>query len=54
MRGFDKAAPTHLLRRFIETAGLVQIEEGRIVMHLENQLSTKSLFRDHRRTHLLT
>jgi hypothetical protein len=42
-----------LSRRFIGTAGLVQIEEDRIVMPFENQLSAPSLLRDHHRIDLL-
>jgi hypothetical protein len=42
-----------LFRRFVETAGLVQIEEDRIVVHFEHQHSAPGLFRDHHRAHLL-
>jgi hypothetical protein len=41
--GFDRAAPKQFFRRFVETAGLVQIEKDRIIAHFENQLSAPGL-----------
>ena len=35
LRGFDKAAPKPLFRRFVETAGVVKIEADRIVPRIE-------------------
>jgi len=37
LRGFDKAAPKQLFRRFVETAGLVEIEKDRIVVHFDKR-----------------
>ena len=37
LRGFDKAAPKQLFRRFVETGGLVQIEEDRIVVRFDKR-----------------
>ena len=37
LRGFDKAAPKQLFRRFVETGGLVEIEEDRIVVRFDNR-----------------
>jgi hypothetical protein len=37
LRGFDKAAPKQLFRRFIETAGQVEIEEDRIVVRFDKR-----------------
>jgi hypothetical protein len=36
-RGIDKAAPKQLYRRFVETAGVVEIEEGRVVVRLDKR-----------------
>ena len=37
LRGFGKASPKQLYRRFVETAGLVEVEEGRIVVRLDQR-----------------
>ena len=37
LRGFDKAAPKQLFRRYVETGGLVQIEEDRIVVRVDKR-----------------
>ena len=37
LRGFDKAAPKQLFRRFVETAGVVEIEEDRIVVRFDKR-----------------
>jgi len=37
VRGFDKAAPKQLFRRFIETAGQVEIEADRIVVRFDKR-----------------
>jgi hypothetical protein len=37
LRGFDKAAPKQLYRRFVETAGVVEIEDGRVVVRLDKR-----------------
>jgi hypothetical protein len=37
LRGFEKASPKQLYRRFVETAGLVEVEEGRIVVRLDKR-----------------
>ena len=37
LRGFDKAAPKQLFRRFVETGGLVEIEEDRIVVRFDKR-----------------
>ncbi|MBV8429654.1 MAG: hypothetical protein JO244_00710 [Solirubrobacterales bacterium] len=37
LRGFEKAAPKQLFRRFVETAGLVEVEEDRVVVHFDRR-----------------
>jgi len=37
LRGYDKAAPKQLYRRFIETSGRVEIQEDRIVVHFDKR-----------------
>jgi hypothetical protein len=37
LRGFEKAAPKQLYRRFVETAGLVEVEEERIVVRFDKR-----------------
>ncbi len=37
LRGFDKAAPKQLCRKFIETGGVVQVESERIVVHFDKR-----------------
>jgi hypothetical protein len=37
LRGFDKAAPKQLYRRFVETGGVVELEENRIVVHFDKR-----------------
>jgi hypothetical protein len=37
LRGFEKASPKQLYRRFVETAGLVEVEEGRVVVRLDRR-----------------
>lgn len=37
LRGFDKAAPKQLFRRFVETAGLVEVEKDRIVVRFDKR-----------------
>jgi hypothetical protein len=37
LRGFEKASPKQLYRRFVETAGLVEVEEGRVVVRLDKR-----------------
>jgi hypothetical protein len=37
LRGFEKAAPKQLFRRFVETAGLVEVEESRVVVHFDKR-----------------
>jgi hypothetical protein len=37
LRGFEKAAPKQLFRRFVETAGLVTVEEGRVVVYFDRR-----------------
>ena len=37
LRGFDKAAPKQLYRRFVETGGVIEIEENRIVVHFDKR-----------------
>jgi len=37
LRGFEKAAPKQLYRRFVETAGLVETEEDRIVIRFDRR-----------------
>ena len=35
--GYEKAAPKQLFRRFVETAGLVEVEEDRIVVRFDRR-----------------
>lgn len=37
LRGFDKASPKQLYRRFVECAGQVEVEEGRLVVRLDKR-----------------
>lgn len=37
LRGFDKAAPKQLYRRFVETGGVVELEDNRIVVHFDKR-----------------
>ena len=37
LRGFEKASPKQLYRRFVETSGLVEVEEGRLVVHFDRR-----------------
>lgn len=37
LRGYEKAAPKQLYRRFVETSGRVEIQEDRIVVHLDKR-----------------
>jgi hypothetical protein len=37
LRGFEKAAPKQLFRRFVETAGQVEVEQDRVVVRLERR-----------------
>jgi hypothetical protein len=37
LRGFEKASPKQLYRRFVETAGLVEAEEDRIVVRFDRR-----------------
>ena len=37
LRGFDTAAPKQLYRKFVETAGVVEIQPERIVVHFDKR-----------------
>jgi hypothetical protein len=37
LKGFEKAAPKQLYRRFVETAGLVEVEEDRLVVRFDRR-----------------
>jgi hypothetical protein len=37
LRGFEKAAPKQRFRRFVETAGRVNVEEGRVVVRFDKR-----------------
>jgi hypothetical protein len=37
LKGFEKAAPKQLYRRFVETAGLVEVEADRVVVRLDRR-----------------
>ncbi len=37
LRGFEKAAPKQLYRRFVETSGVVVVEEGRVVVRFDQR-----------------
>jgi hypothetical protein len=37
LRGFEKATPKQLYRRFVETGGVVEVEDGRIVVHFDKR-----------------
>jgi len=37
LNGFDKAAPKRLFRKFVETAGVVEVEAERIVVHFDKR-----------------
>jgi hypothetical protein len=37
LHGFDKAKAKQLYRRFVETGGLVEVQEGRIVVHFDKR-----------------
>jgi hypothetical protein len=36
-KGFEKASPKQLYRRFVETAGSVEVEEDRVVVRLDRR-----------------
>lgn len=37
LRGFDKAAPKQLYRRFVETGGLIDIQDDRLIVHFDKR-----------------
>jgi hypothetical protein len=37
LRGFEKASAKQVYRRFVETSGLVEVEEGRVVVRLDQR-----------------
>jgi hypothetical protein len=37
LRGFDKAKPKQLYRRFVETGGVVEVEAERLVVHFDKR-----------------
>jgi len=37
LRGFDTAAPKQLYRKFVETAGVVEIQSERLVVHFDKR-----------------
>jgi len=37
LRGFEVAAPKQLFRKFVETSGVVEIEQERIVVHFDKR-----------------
>jgi hypothetical protein len=37
LRGYEKAAPKQLYRRFVETSGRVEIQEARVVVHFDKR-----------------
>jgi hypothetical protein len=37
LKGFANAAPKQLFRRFVETAGLVEVEQDRVVVHFDKR-----------------
>src|SRR5207248_3660789 len=37
LRGFDKAKPKQLYRRFVETGGVVEVEADRLVVHFDKR-----------------
>src|SRR5262249_21746179 len=37
LRGFAKASPKQLYRRFVETSGLVEVEPGRVVVRFDRR-----------------
>jgi hypothetical protein len=37
LKGFDKAAPKQLYRKFVETSGVVEIEAERVVVHFDRR-----------------
>jgi hypothetical protein len=37
LHGFEKASPKQLYRRFVETSGLVEVEEGRVVVRFDQR-----------------
>jgi hypothetical protein len=43
LRGYEKAAPKQLYRRFVETTGRVEIQEDRIVERLEKRSHNPTL-----------
>ena len=52
LRGFDKAKPKQLYRRFVETGGVVEVEADRLVVHFDKRahnplLREAALDRDH-------
>ena len=37
LRGFETAAPKQLFRKFVETSGVIEIEQERIVVHFDKR-----------------
>jgi hypothetical protein len=37
LKGFENAAPKQLFRRFVETAGLVEVEQDRVAVHFDKR-----------------
>ena len=37
LKGYEKASPKQLYRRFVETAGLVEVEADRVVVRLDRR-----------------
>jgi hypothetical protein len=37
LKGFDKAKPKQLYRRFVETGGLVEVQADKIVVHFDKR-----------------
>jgi len=37
LRGFDRTKPKQLYRRFVETAGVVEVCEDRLVVHFDKR-----------------
>jgi hypothetical protein len=37
LRGFDKAKPKQLYRRFVETGGVVEVQAERLVVHFDKR-----------------
>ena len=45
LKGFDKAQPKQLYRRFVETAGLIEVQQDRVVVTLDRR-SHNSILRE--------